>query len=618
MKALLWFYCVLYFVSYCKGVPQVPKQSLRSSSLIGNLLPVEPHIDIPWLVSIPGNCQGIVLTPWLILSTANCLKKTKLSHLDISGVHNPESIPHRQRICLHPNFDPQDENDPVKADIGLFILEEPIYGDEIPLSQSPNISLKSCSKCQYRSCDVYEYQSSKKLGTTRVKKIDVQLLDFSTCYHQHSYLEKTEGLCIQSQPREDCWIQRASPVLCLLKNRWELVGLIQKTSRICQNPTVIIRTAPYFAWMKQFIKASKRLLNPASSLHCRKLQENEHGPQIRHSHNYISTLGSPDSTSRFLKGNIGISPQTKHIKDVPTIFNFSHVNSFTDGHKLLLKKSQTSQAASFLPKQVKSLPVARLPQHSEQNLVQYHQVTPSPNAGNFHKNPLSHRFYDTATPYTSPKANTAKPWHFAADTSNESFDKIMADIIQQWSPFVDDGVEPANSLNANTTDDSWTDNSTNLEEYKNLLKAITNGSQNQHTTQTNLAPELSFSGGPWENFNSGRVFTKTVLPLEPPPPPVESIRIPQVVAIGLRSCATDTADLAVVHGGWPVVRLGLWQPVQELQSVAGKAGILCPATWPAQVVQVHQSLLGRLLLLQHLLGLWWVVQAVGAWACPVE
>lgn len=86
----------------------------------------------------------------------------KLSHLDISGVNNPESIPHGQRICLHPDFDPQDENDPVKADIGLFILEEPIYGDDIPLSKSPNITLKSCSKCQYRSCDVYEYQSKLK------------------------------------------------------------------------------------------------------------------------------------------------------------------------------------------------------------------------------------------------------------------------------------------------------------------------------------------------------------------------------------------------------------------------------------------------------------------------
>lgn len=83
----------------------------------------------------------------------------KMSHLDISGVNDPESIPRGQRICLYPKFDPQDENDPVKADIGLVILEEPLYGEEIPISQSSNISLKSCSKCQYRSCEVYEYQS---------------------------------------------------------------------------------------------------------------------------------------------------------------------------------------------------------------------------------------------------------------------------------------------------------------------------------------------------------------------------------------------------------------------------------------------------------------------------
>lgn len=264
-------------------------------------------------------------------------------------------------------------------------------------------------------------------------------------------------------------------------------------------------------------------MNNTPSLQCRKLQENEHVPQIRHGHNYISTLASPDSTSRFVQENIDISPQTNHIKDVPTIFNFSDVNSFTDGYKLFLKKSQTSQAAGFLPKQVKSLPVARLPQNSEQNLVQYHQVTPSPSAGNLHKYPLSQLFSDTAMPYTSLKASR----HFAADTSDESFDKIMADIIQQWSPFVDDGVEPANSLNTNTTDDSWTENTTNLEAYKNILKAITNGSQNQYTTQTNLTPEFSFSGGPWEYFNSGRPFTKTGLPLDPPPPLVEDRRIPQ-------------------------------------------------------------------------------------------
>ncbi|XP_005087857.1 uncharacterized protein LOC101844263 [Mesocricetus auratus] len=513
MEALLWLYCVLCLVCYRCAALQVQRQSLSSSSLIGNLPPVDSYIDVPWLASMPGNCQGIVLTPWLILSTANCLKKSKLSHLDISGVNDPESIPHGQKICLHPKFDPQDENDPLKADIGLVILEEPLYGDEIPISQSPNISLKSCSKCQYRSCEVYEYQSSKKLGTTRVKKIAVQLLDFSTCHHQHSYLEKIEGLCIQSQPREDCWIQRASPVLCLLKNHWELVGLTHKTSRICQNPTVIIRTAPYFSWMKRFIKASKKLLNPTSSLHCRTLQENEHVPQIRHGHNYIPTLASPNISLRSFQENSGISPQTKRVKDL-TLFNFSNVNSITNVHKLSLDKSQTSKAVRLPAEQMKSLPGARLPENSGQNLI--HQVTLSHNAGNLYKYPLSQLVSEPVMSYPSPKADGAKPWGFQSDNPDQSFDKIMADIIKQWSPSVDDETEPVHSHEASTTDDSLSGNASHFDEYANILKAMQNQSQHQHTTQTNIGPNFSLAEKeiPWVFFTSSGAVNKTGLPID--------------------------------------------------------------------------------------------------------
>ncbi|ERE63767.1 Peptidase cysteine/serine, trypsin-like containing protein [Cricetulus griseus] len=436
-----------------------------------------------------------------------------MSHLDISGVNDPESIPRGQRICLYPKFDPQDENDPVKADIGLVILEEPLYGEEIPISQSSNISLKSCSKCQYRSCEVYEYQSSRKLGTTTVKKIAVQLLDFSTCYHQHSYLEKTEGLCIQSQPREDCWIQRASPVLCLLKNHWELVGLIHKTSRICQNPTVIIRTAPYFSWMKRFIKASKKLLNPTSSLHCRTMQESEHVPQIRHSHNYISTSASPNSSLRSLQRNLGISSQTKNVKNFPTVFNFSDTDSNTNIHKMFFDKSQTPVAVRLQAQQMKLLTGARLPENSGQNLI--HQVTPQPSVGSFYKYPLSQLVSETAIPYTSPTADTVKPWGFVVDTPEQTFDKIMADIIKQWSPSVDDEVEPVHSHDASTTDEAWTGNAPNLEDYTNV-KVMQNGSQNQYTTQANLTPNISLSDKviPWGIFTPGAAVNKTVVPIE--------------------------------------------------------------------------------------------------------
>ncbi|XP_031221914.1 uncharacterized protein LOC116087358 [Mastomys coucha] len=529
MKALLWFPHVLCFVCYCWAVPHMSRQNLNSSSMTWNLLPTNSYIDIPWLASMPGNCQGIVLTPWLILSTANCLKKLKPLYLDISGVNDPESIPHGQRICLHPKFNFKDVNNPMKADIGLIIFEEPIYGDEIPLAQSANISLKSCSKCKYESCYVYVYQSSKKLGTSRIKKIDVQLLDFSTCHHQHSNLEKTVGLCIQSQPRQDCWIQRSSPVLCLLKNRWELVGLIHKTSRICQNPTIIIRTRPYLSWIKQFIKASKKLLNPTSSLHCRTLYESDHVPQIRHSYNYIPTLASHDSLLSVSQGNLDISPQTKYTNNVPTIFNFSDISYFADSHRLFLGKSQTLQP-------VNSLPIAGLLESSEQNLIPYYQNIPPHNTGNLNKSPLSQVISDTTISYISPKNDGANPWGFAPYNTDESFDKIMTDIIKQSSPSEDNGMEPLNFHEESMTDDSWMENVTDLDKYGNLFRAMSNEPQNQYTTEAHLPVNFPFSEGEvaWGFPASGEAVKKTDLPMDFllqnemfNMPPFESRRIPK-------------------------------------------------------------------------------------------
>jgi hypothetical protein len=47
---------------------------------------------------------------------------------------------------------------------------------------------------------------NKEFRTARVNKISVKLLDLQVCHHQYSQLEKNEGLCIQSQPRKDCWV----------------------------------------------------------------------------------------------------------------------------------------------------------------------------------------------------------------------------------------------------------------------------------------------------------------------------------------------------------------------------------------------------------------------------
>uniref|UniRef100_A0A8D2H262 Peptidase S1 domain-containing protein n=1 Tax=Urocitellus parryii TaxID=9999 RepID=A0A8D2H262_UROPR len=202
MKPLLWLYHVLCLVPYCYAMPQIERKGLISNSLNTRIPPLAISPDIPWLVPLSGSCQGIILSPWWILSTANCLK---LSNLNILEEDDQKSPLHGQRICIHPRFDPQDEEDAMKADIGMVLLSKPIYGDDVPLSHVPNVSLKSCSKCHYRSCQVYQHHSnfSKKL---RVKKILVQLLELSVCHPQYSHHEKSDFLCILSQPDQDCWV----------------------------------------------------------------------------------------------------------------------------------------------------------------------------------------------------------------------------------------------------------------------------------------------------------------------------------------------------------------------------------------------------------------------------
>lgn len=86
----------------------------------------------------------------------------------------------------------------------------------------------------------------------------------------------------------------------------------------------------------------------------------------------------------------------------------------------------------------------------------------------------------------------------------------------------------------------------------------------------------------------------------------------QMVPIALWPCENDPSVLAVlVHRGQLGAHLGLRQSVQEQQHIAGKAGVLGSEAWATGGVRSQWSCPGWLLLLRGLLGLWWVVPAVG-------
>uniref|UniRef100_A0A8D2CS57 Peptidase S1 domain-containing protein n=1 Tax=Sciurus vulgaris TaxID=55149 RepID=A0A8D2CS57_SCIVU len=223
MRAPFFFYQFWGFFFLCYGV--LNSQKKWFSSLTPTIVPLSSSTNIPWLVSMAENCQGIILSPWWILSTVSCLNKLKAFRTDISGVINQESILLGHKICIHPGFNSNDGTESVKGDVGVVLLKYPIKRKENSLSHTYTIFWKSCYNCLYRHCRVYQYEKHN-FGTS-IRKLSVKLLDLSFCHHHHITMAKNYNLCIWSPPQED-WIV-IHPENTNLNNRglmWKMYLLI--------------------------------------------------------------------------------------------------------------------------------------------------------------------------------------------------------------------------------------------------------------------------------------------------------------------------------------------------------------------------------------------------------
>ncbi|KAM4817907.1 uncharacterized protein RHO17_003189 [Thomomys bottae] len=470
--------------------------------------------EIPWMVSISGTCQGIVMNRWWILSTANCVRKKKMSHMDISGINDPENIQHGQRVCIHPKFDPEGGKDPVRADIGLILLDEPLESDAISLSQAPNVSLKSCAKCQYDNCQVYQFKSGKDFVSARVKKVPVHLLDLSVCHHEQSDLKKNEGFCVQGQLLQDCWVQQSSPILCFLKNHLELVGLVHRASNICHFPAIIVRTAPYFTWMKRFIKASKKQLNPTSTnFRCK--AENDYIPPILHGPEYTPTMASSQNPI----DSSDIAVPTKPLKDSSGMFTLKEAETSTESPQHTLGRSQVSKLGKFLVEPMRTVPIVRFSESDRNNSFQYHRATPPPIKGtprdsvvaSTAKSSLTQLISDTSAPYDSNRPDTGK----SLSASEETWNRVMAEIIKQWSPPLDEVVESTNAhgprtpapwvQSSDSTSQYATDTTENLERYMDSLMSYTAKSWSETTT---VKPPKVPSEVPWDSLTADETMKR--------------------------------------------------------------------------------------------------------------
>ncbi|KAM8965186.1 uncharacterized protein ACOB8E_006086 isoform 2-T2 [Sarcophilus harrisii] len=231
--------------------------------------------EVPWLVSVAGLCQGVVLDRWRVLSTARCLTNTNPSvlHVRSSGTWLNGS-----GICLHPTFVTTARAAAAKTDLGVLFLRQPatLAGGQLPLARDAGEIQENCPFCGHRPCHVYQRQSSPEPGLMRTMRSTVRILGSWACHRSGADPPGRETFCIQMHPwpGPDCQVQPGSPVLCRFGNRRELVGLVGEPGKACSAPILAVRTAPYRGWLDAVARAAwKRvpsspcMLSPPSGPH---------------------------------------------------------------------------------------------------------------------------------------------------------------------------------------------------------------------------------------------------------------------------------------------------------------------------------------------------------------
>lgn len=66
--------------------PQKSKQDWETLRRPRNNQVVGSHEKVPWLVSVAGVCQGVLLNHWWVLSTASCLQNVYVPKEEGRGI----------------------------------------------------------------------------------------------------------------------------------------------------------------------------------------------------------------------------------------------------------------------------------------------------------------------------------------------------------------------------------------------------------------------------------------------------------------------------------------------------------------------------------------------------
>ncbi|XP_067652823.1 serine protease 33-like [Haliotis asinina] len=216
----------------------------------------------PWMAEVMyrGNhgCGAVLISPTWAVTAGHCVRTAKTSGPWATVVRVGETNRHTvsgkekdyfvKHIIKHPLFDQTTPN----HDIALLELLTPVYTqyDDVTAACLPTGYL--LDEFVNKECWATGWGSTNGVGDRmRLQEVRVNVATNSACHGYYGNNVTTRDVCAGLGDKSACGGDSGSPLSCLVKGRWFVVGVVSWGDDGCQGrPTVFTRISAYLSWIK--------------------------------------------------------------------------------------------------------------------------------------------------------------------------------------------------------------------------------------------------------------------------------------------------------------------------------------------------------------------------------
>uniref|UniRef100_A0A8D1T9Z3 Peptidase S1 domain-containing protein n=1 Tax=Sus scrofa TaxID=9823 RepID=A0A8D1T9Z3_PIG len=238
-----------------------------TSAIIGGV-PAD-IIDFPWLVRILDKgqhlCGGSILSEWWILTASHCFKHKNTSTLEVTDGEGNLDTKNLTKIKVDKLITHQDfDSWFFTNDIALLLLKSPLNlgVEKVPICLSEVTDMKRWRNCWVTGWGTTSEQKGLEPGV--LQKVNIQLIDWETCFHMVPMLTKNM-LCAGDLRggKDACQGDSGGPLVCQKKTNkivWYQLGIVSWGVGCGQEkrPGVYTKMSSYLLWIEKETALSKR------------------------------------------------------------------------------------------------------------------------------------------------------------------------------------------------------------------------------------------------------------------------------------------------------------------------------------------------------------------------